>query len=372
MTLKGVDISNWQADSAVDLGANFVICKATEGVGYVDPTCDAKYQKARNQGKQRGVYHFARPGYGNSAEAEADFFVQNVQGYIKHAILILDWEDSNKWDTAWAKRWLDRVYKKTGVRPMIYMSASVVTSYDWSAVAKAGYGLWIAGYPAKYDKVNPPTPSDDEMPYSAGAWPFIAMWQYTSSAGTLDRDIFYGDVTAWRKYAGADDVQTTTKAETKKEEVKEEAKPVETPKPKPQPKEEPKEETTGNPGKETVDDNDKVRGDSDPMSTDTGITKEDYLEALQKIQASLDLVEEQAKLSKINFVMKPSVYDVLKKIALLLPILSTLYMGLSQIWGFGFGDQVDATIVLIVNFINAILGLTIVKASSDYHKGDAK
>ena len=353
MTLKVIDISNWQADSAVDLAKDAVIVKATEGVGYVDPTCDDKYQAARNQGKQRGVYHFARPGYGNSAEDEAKFFLQNVQGYIKHAILILDWEDGNKWDTAWAKRWLDYVYKKTGIRPMIYMSASVVTSYDWSAVANAGYGLWIAGYPAKYDKVNPPTPSDDEMPYSAGAWPFIAMWQYTSSAGTLDRDIFYGDVTAWRKYAGADDVKT----ETKKEETK---------------KEEPKKEEVGNPGKETVDDNDKVRGDSEPMSTDTGISKEDYLESLKKIQDSLDLVVDTAKLSKFSFVMKSSVYDVLKKIALLLPILSTLYMGLAKIWGFGFGEQVDATIVLIVNFINAILGLAVVKASSDYHKGDAK
>lgn len=357
MTLKVIDISNWQADSAVDLAQDCVIVKATEGVGYVDPTCDSKYQRAKSQGKQRGVYHFARPGYGNSAEDEAKFFLQNVQGYIKHAILILDWEDSNKWDTAWAKRWLDYVYKKTGIRPMIYMSASVVTSYDWSAVANAGYGLWIAGYPAKYDKVNPPTPSDDEMPYSAGAWPFIAMWQYTSSGGTLDRDIFYGDVTAWRKYAGADDVKTTTKTETKKEETK---------------KEEPKKEEVGNPGKETVDDNDKVRGDSEPESTDTGISKEDYLESLKKIQDSLDLVVDTAKLSKFSFVMKSSVYDVLKKIALLLPILSTLYMGLAKIWGFGFGEQVDATIVLIVNFINAILGLAVVKASSDYHKGDAK
>lgn len=360
MTLKGCDISSWQADTAVDLGADFVICKATEGVGYVDPTCDPKYQRAKSQNKQRGVYHFARPGYGNTAEDEAKFFLENVQGYIKHSILILDWEDGNKWDTAWAKRWLDYVYKKTGVRPLIYMSASVVTAYDWSAVANAGYGLWIAGYPSKYNKTNPPTPSDDEMPYSSGAFPFIAMWQYTSSAGTLDRNIFYGDVTAWRKYAGADDAKTTkteTKTETKKEETK---------------KEEPKKEEVGNPGKETVEDNDKVRGDSEPESTDTGISKEDYLESLKKIQASLDLVTETAKLSKFSFVMKSSVYDVLKKIALLLPIISTLYMGLSQIWGFGFGEQVDATIILIVNFINAILGLTVVKASSDYHKGDIK
>ena len=63
-----------------------------------------------------------------------------------HAIPALDWEAENQWDVAWAKRWLDEVTKLTGVRPVIYMSESVVNSYDWSSVVDANYGLWVAKY----------------------------------------------------------------------------------------------------------------------------------------------------------------------------------------------------------------------------------
>lgn len=199
--LKGVDISNYQADDAVNQGVDFVICKATEGIGFVDHTCDPKYQMAKNQGKLLGVYHFARPEYGNGAIAEADFFVDNVQGYIGEAILVLDWETST-WQTDWAKQWLDRVYERTGVRPLIYMSASAVKDNDWSAIAN-DYGLWIAGYPNKYHVSNPPEPTEGEMPYYLGAWKFWAIWQYTSTLGALDRDIANMDRDAWLKYAGA-------------------------------------------------------------------------------------------------------------------------------------------------------------------------
>ena len=205
--LRGIDISKWQSVGTGDQAADFVICKATEGTGYVDPSCDKHYQRAKQQGKLLGAYHFARPDK-NSAEAEAEFFVKNVKGYIKHAILVLDWEwldPNNKgpWlNPSWAKRWLDKVYELTGVRPLIYMSATVINDYglDWSAVAK-DYGLWIAGYPNKYNVKNPPEPTVNDMPYKIGAWKFWVIWQYTSSAGTLDRDIANIDRTAWMKYA---------------------------------------------------------------------------------------------------------------------------------------------------------------------------
>ena len=76
--LTGLDISKWQgADFNVDAAADFVICKATEGTGYVDPLCDKFYQQAKAKGKLLGVYHFARPDLGTTGEAEADFFVKN-------------------------------------------------------------------------------------------------------------------------------------------------------------------------------------------------------------------------------------------------------------------------------------------------------
>ncbi len=198
MALYGTDQSKWQGNNVTE--GDFIIIKATEGVGYVDPTCDAKYQMNKAAGKLLGVYDFARPDLG-SAEAEAQFFVDNIKGYIGEAILVLDWEQpGTQSNVGWAKAWLDKVYKLTGVRPLIYMSASVVNSYDWSSVAK-DYGLWIAGYPNAYNVPNPPRPNPGDMPYGIGAWEFWAIWQYTSSAGTLDRDIANMDKKAWKKYA---------------------------------------------------------------------------------------------------------------------------------------------------------------------------
>lgn len=199
--LRGIDISMWQPVGTSDQAADFVIVKATEGNGYTDPSCDAHYQRAKSAGKLLGVYHFARPDLGNTAESEADWFVSQIEGYIGEAILVLDWE-VQQWRTDWAKAWLDRVYTKTGVRPLIYMSASPCNSYDWSAVVAADYGLWIAGYPAQYNVPNPPEPAEGEMPFGTGAWNGLwAIWQYSSSAGTLDRDVANMDRDAWMAYA---------------------------------------------------------------------------------------------------------------------------------------------------------------------------
>ena len=194
MSLFGTDQSKWQADEVQE--GDFVILKATEGVGYVDPTCDTKYQLNKKAGKLLGVYHYARPDL-NDAVSEAQFFVTSIQGYLNEAILALDWEQpGTQNNVAWAKAWLDEVYKLTGVKPLIYMSASVANAYDWSVVANADYGLWIAGYPDLRSSWDLP-----DFCYSIGAWKFYALWQFTNSHGSLDRDVFMGDKKAWRLYA---------------------------------------------------------------------------------------------------------------------------------------------------------------------------
>ncbi len=203
--LKGIDISHHQR--GIDLGAidvDFVICKATEGNGYTDEMCDTFYQKAKSLGKKLGVYHFARPDLGNSPEAEADWFVKETLGYHKEAMLILDWESGNLQDTVWARKWLDRVYSKTGVRPVIYMSASVMRSANWGDVVAGDYGLWVANYGSN----NGTAQEEVFNRYPLKYWNFYALWQYTSKGrlngynGNLDLNYFSGDGTAWDKYAG--------------------------------------------------------------------------------------------------------------------------------------------------------------------------
>lgn len=193
--MKGIDISKYQKDISNFNGVDFVIVKATEGVGYVDKSCDTLYQKAKAQGKLLGIYHFARPDLGNSAEQEADYFIDNVKGYLNEAILVLDWEaKALNYPVSWAKAFLDRVYARTGVKPMIYMSESFVNDRDWSSVANADYGLWVA----KYSNNKP----------NCKWWKFYAIWQYGDNGNIngyapVDVDEFYGDRQAWLKYANA-------------------------------------------------------------------------------------------------------------------------------------------------------------------------
>ena len=154
-----------------------------------------------------------------SAEAQADYFIDAIAPYIGKAALFLDWENNDVNGTqnlsagpAFANRFLDRVYARTGVKPMIYMSRSVVHEYDWSSTASAGYGLWVAQYLYKYydydgvNQVTDPTigSSNGHSSTDFGAWgtkPTI--YQYTSTGkidgwnGLLDLNTFYGSSADW-------------------------------------------------------------------------------------------------------------------------------------------------------------------------------
>lgn len=217
MVMRGIDISKWQ--SGIDLSAvnaDFVIVKATEGIGYVDKSCDGFFQKALSLGKKLGFYHFARPT--NDPVREADFFYNNCRGYFGKGIPILDWESGNTSNVAWAKRWLDRVYQLSGVKPVIYMSESVVNANNWSAVAAADYGLWVAKYRDNNPDYNYNMANAGSRP-KVKWWKFYCMWQWTSTGrlngygGYLDCDVFYGDQSTWDAYVGKS--TSTTKPQTK-------------------------------------------------------------------------------------------------------------------------------------------------------------
>lgn len=205
--MNGIDVSNWQRGINVSQmqDVEFVIAKATEGTTYVNPDCDRVYRDAKASGKKTGVYHFARQG---DAIAQAKYFVDHISGYIGQSVLVLDYESSAvDQGVGWAKDWLDAVYNMTGVKPVIYMSNSVVHRYDWTEVAK-NYSLWNAGYYAGYNTIygfvdNP------SLHYDLGAFSDnIALYQYTSSgrlngwSGNLDLDIFYGNGSDWDTLAG--------------------------------------------------------------------------------------------------------------------------------------------------------------------------
>ncbi|XRJ98195.1 GH25 family lysozyme [Latilactobacillus sakei] len=205
MTLNGIDVASYQTGMNVGtVAGDFVIVKATGGTGYVNPSCNTHVEQTLNAGKKLGLYHFAHElGYQGSAEAEAQFFLDSIKNYIDKAMLILDYESDNQTDTVWAKRWLDYVYAKTGIRPVLYISLSNENNANWSNLANDNYGLWIAQY-NNYDPVYGYQPR--ELYGSLKHFKSMVMFQYTSNGrltgwgGNLDFDVFYGDKAAWDKY----------------------------------------------------------------------------------------------------------------------------------------------------------------------------
>lgn len=195
--LKVIDISSHNPiDVAAHPNADAVIVKATQGVDYINPSCDPQYQLAKASGKLLGVYHYAE---GLNPEAEADFFYENIKGYIGEAIPALDWESyqNTAWgDREWCWRFVNRFYSLTNIYPLIYVQASAL---DQVANIASTCGLWVAGYPTDEDSWEPPCP----YPYSMGAWNDVTIWQFTSG-GNLDRNIAYIDADAWGRIARGD------------------------------------------------------------------------------------------------------------------------------------------------------------------------
>ena len=199
MTLNGIDISSYQ--SGIDLTVvpcDFVIIKATQGTGYVNPDCDRAYQQAKRAGKLRGTYHYVG---GGNAVAEADYYANNIKGYLKDGLLAIDWEaeQNSAWgNEAYLEQLVRRVIERTGVKPLIYSMASRYAQV--AAVAKKlDCGLWIA----EYADMNPT--GYQAHPWREGAYG-CAIRQYASTGrlngwgGNLDLNIAYMTRGQWAKY----------------------------------------------------------------------------------------------------------------------------------------------------------------------------
>lgn len=217
----GVDTSQWQgcitsarAKQAKASGVSFAFVKATEGAGgWRDSKFDCSARGFASAGVRLGAYHFARPDLNRGtagAIAEADSFINATRQWIGRGVIpVLDWEPGGHWtrQTWWAKTWLDRVAAAYKTKPLLYISASIVKEADWSAVAAADYGLWLAGYPRgfKGERLRNPGP----VPYSVSPWKFAAAWQYSSTGNVpgvgsaVDVNWFYGDAVTWEKYANS-------------------------------------------------------------------------------------------------------------------------------------------------------------------------
>lgn len=216
---NGIDIASYQSSlDPAKVPGDFIIIKATQGTGYINPTWQRQADAVIKAGKVLGLYHYAS---GAGVTAEVNFYLQTISAYIGKAFLCLDWEhipnggaNPQFHNPAYAKAFLDEVRKRTGQTMFIYGSKdSCFNAMDWSAVRAAGYPCWGAQY-ANYNRQDGYNQNPWQSAKPWGAWGSqVAIHQYTSMlhisgySGNLDGNMAYITLEALKGYAQAGTVK---------------------------------------------------------------------------------------------------------------------------------------------------------------------
>ncbi len=193
-SIHGIDVSyyqgkiDWQKVSAMNedgVEIDFAFIKATEGVLLVDRYFQRNWREAPKAGIFCGAYHFFRPR--KSGKWQAKFFLQTVDVEAGDLPPVVDVEELNGVSPAkmrsQLKEYVDHIYNRTGVKPIIYTGLSFYNDY------LKGYfndnPLWIAHYYKPKLKINETT-----------KWHF---WQHSDKAHVngigyiVDFNVFNGD-----------------------------------------------------------------------------------------------------------------------------------------------------------------------------------
>lgn len=199
--IHGIDISHYQGEIDWETLKNnamietcpvrFVMIKATEGASKLDNSFEDNFYNAREYGFIRGAYHFWS--VHSSAEAQARYFIKNVQLDVGDLPPVLDVEHKakNQTDEEFKESvltWLNIVEEEYGVKPIIYTYYKFKTRYLSDKVFD-DYPYWIAHYYV------------EKVEYQ-GAWKF---WQHTDCGklpgikGYVDFDIYNGSFYDLRK-----------------------------------------------------------------------------------------------------------------------------------------------------------------------------
>jgi LysM repeat protein len=185
--LYSSDTSSWQSQATFEqsiAGAQYAMIKASEGTGYVDPTFASRWAElgqkvASGQMTLRVAYEFMHAGNG-TAQAQHFLATLGINGPLPAGTrLCLDWEADALNDTRALADAANYIHNVTGVWPLIYTSGSQVSRAQ-AAVPNAP--IWEAKW-------------GGSVPTNV---PFV---QYSDGPG-YDHDVFNGDLSALRQFAG--------------------------------------------------------------------------------------------------------------------------------------------------------------------------
>lgn len=193
--LEGIDISQYQGTvnfaSVAGAGIQFIICKATEGMTFVDPKFTTNWPAIKAEGLVRGAYHYGRPN--TDPVAQARHFYRTVKPSSGDLPCVLDIEAIDGQTPSairyWIQRFCQELRQRMGKPPMIYTGFFFWRDNAGNSPNNYNCPLWMPRW-----GVSSPLP----LPAAWSNWTF---WQYTSTGavpgivGNVDRDQFNGSMT---------------------------------------------------------------------------------------------------------------------------------------------------------------------------------
>lgn len=210
MTLHGIDVSGWQPENITTIvqDYDFAIIKASGATNYTSAKAPKQAQGALDSGKRIGFYHFALEKEADKGpEAEAEHFLKAVKPFLQHKpLLVLDFEGqaAEKLPFEWAVKWLNYVYKHSGIRPLFYTFESVATRAGTKLIKDAGYPLWVAsfGNGSRTSYAAAPKPPATTWGASPTIFQFTETGRLKGYDANIDLNVFYGQLSDWDKLVG--------------------------------------------------------------------------------------------------------------------------------------------------------------------------
>lgn len=199
--VRCIDLSHWQGhpDFAKVRAAGVLACimKATEGTGFIDPTCAPNTVKAMKNGIACATYHWLKPARFGPAVAQMAHYLQTIDpvpgervviDYEESGVLLGDLADAVEYLLADPRKLQITVYSGNVLREQLGLTAR-------NALLADNTDLWHAQY------------TNGVPLWSKGTYPGWAMLQYSESGrmpgiagATVDLNRFPGDDEALLKW----------------------------------------------------------------------------------------------------------------------------------------------------------------------------
>ena len=212
MKFKGIDVSKWNGNidwqKVRNSGIDFAIIR--EGYGKKSPTqIDKKFKEniesAKSVGINCGVYHYSYADSIDDAVNEAQFCLENIQGYALEYPVIFDVEDkemlklNTRQRTDICMKFCETI-ERAGYYAMIYANKNWLDNYLYADELLKRFDLWLAQWDI------------DKPSYSCGIWQYSSTGQVDGISGNVDLNISYKNYPEIMKNKGLNGFNSSTSA----------------------------------------------------------------------------------------------------------------------------------------------------------------